>query len=78
MHQRIQVVFREVFDNPGMEIRDETSAKDIQDWDSLAQVKLIIALEEEFQTKFTTNEVAEMSCVADLRKALERKGVGGN
>ena len=51
------------------------SAKDIPDWDSLAQVKIVIALEEEFSIKFTTNEVAEMACVGDLLRALERKGI---
>ncbi len=76
MQQRIQGVFQEIFDNPNLVIRDETSAREIAEWDSFAQVKLIIGLEEEFGIKFTTNEVAEMTCVGDLKKALERKGVG--
>ena len=75
MQQRIQSVFQEIFDNPSLVIADEMSAKDIPEWDSLAQVKLIIALEEEFGTKFTTNEVAEMSCVGDLKRALQGKGI---
>lgn len=76
MQQRIQSVFREVFDNPALTIWDEMSAKDIAEWDSLAQVKLVIGLEEEFGIKFTTNEVAEMTCVGDLKQALRRKGGG--
>lgn len=77
MHDRVLSVFRDVFDNPKLEIKDDTSAKNIAEWDSLAQVKLIIGLEEEFGIKFTTNEVAEMTCVGDLKTTLGRKISGG-
>jgi len=75
MDHRIREVFREVFDNDEMEIWDDMAAKDVLEWDSLAQVKLIIGLEEEFGIKFTTHEVAEMRCVGDLRETLLRKGI---
>jgi len=75
MHHRIREVFREVFDDDEMEIWDEMSAKDVPDWDSLAQVKLVIGLEEEFEIKFTTHEVAQMTCLDDLKEALLAKGV---
>jgi acyl carrier protein len=74
-YRRIRQLFREVFDNDEMEISDDTSAKDVPGWDSLAQVKLVIGLEEEFGIKFTTHEVAQMSCVGDLRKTLACKGI---
>ena len=76
VHRRIREVFREVFDDDEMEIWDEMAAKDVVDWDSLAQVKLIISLEEEFGIKFTTHEVSQMTSVGDLKRALELKGVG--
>jgi acyl carrier protein len=75
IHHRIRKVFREVFDSDEMEILDEMAAKDVPEWDSLAQVKLIIGLEEEFDIKFTTHEVAQMTCVGDLKKALLLKGI---
>lgn len=75
MDDRLVNVFREVFDDPGLEIADATSAKDIPEWDSLAQVKLIIGIEGEFGIKFTTNEVADLTCVGDLKRALGGKGV---
>ena len=74
MHHRIREVFREVFDDE-MEIWDEMAAKDVPEWDSLAQVKLIIGLEEEFEMKFTTHEVAQMTCIGDLKRALFRKDI---
>ena len=75
MHGRITEVFREVFDEDDMAIWDEMAAKDVPDWDSLAQVKLVIGLEEEFEIKFTTHEVAQMACVGDLKKSLLAKGI---
>lgn len=73
--KQVQEVFREIFDNDELEIWDAMSAKDLSEWDSLAQVKLIIGLEEEFHIKFTTHEVAQMTCVGDLKKALRQKSI---
>jgi len=75
MDDRIRAVFRDVFDDDEMQVWDEMAAKDVLDWDSLAQVKLVIGLEEEFDIKFTTHEVAKMTCVGDLKKALLSKDV---
>ncbi len=60
-----------------MEVNNESSAKTMPEWDSLAHVRLIIALEEEFDIKFTTHEVVQMACVGDLEEALASKGVNG-
>ena len=74
---RITRVFRDVFDNDEMEVTDATNAHDVKEGDSLAQVKLVIALEEEFDVKFTTHEVAKMKCVGDLKLALLSKNISG-
>ncbi|MDQ2898767.1 MAG: acyl carrier protein [Acidobacteriota bacterium] len=74
VHRRVQRVFREIFDDDAMEVNDETSAKSVPEWDSLAHVRLIIALEEEFDIKFTTREVVQMGCLGDLKKAIVSKG----
>lgn len=72
--QRIQRIFREVFENDSLQVHDDLSARTLADWDSLAQVKLILGLEEEFGVKFTTAEVAELNSVQSLRSALAAKG----
>lgn len=73
--QRLQHVFQELFDNEDLVITDETSRSSLSDWDSLAQVKLIIALEEEFDTTFSIDEVATLDNVGAIKKALVGKGV---
>ncbi len=73
--QRVQRIFREVFENDAMEVGDALSAETHADWDSLAQVKLILGLEEEFGVKFTTAEVTELHSVGSIKQALAAKGV---
>ena len=74
MDNRIRRVFREVFDDEQIEIWDTMSNRDLKGWDSLAQVKLLIGLEEEFGVKFTTHEVSHMTSIANIKDALSRKG----
>lgn len=71
--RRVQAIFREVFDDDQLVVTSTTAAKDIPEWDSLAQVKLLISLEEEFCVQFTTQEVAAMRSVGDLTAALRGK-----
>jgi acyl carrier protein len=73
MRLRIRRVFREQFDDDQLEIWDEMSTCDLPAWDSLMQVKLLIALEEEFGVQFTTAEAAEMRSVGDFLSALAAK-----
>jgi acyl carrier protein len=66
-------IFREVFDDDAIEIKDSTTATDIDGWDSLSHVNLIIAIEERFKIKFGTKELLTFKNVGDLRKAIEGK-----
>jgi acyl carrier protein len=68
----LQSIFREIFDDPDMRIRPSTSPNDIADWDSVAQVKIVLAVEEAFGARFTTGQVAEFHTVGDLLRGLEQ------
>lgn len=72
MDDRIQLIFREILDLDDLVLTEATTANEVPGWDSFTQVKLIIALEEEFGVRFTTHDVAEMQSVGDLEKALKR------
>ena len=73
IRDQAQQVFREVFENPALAITDKTTAADIPEWDSLAHINLIIALELSFGIQFTSEEVTSMANVGDLFKFLEKK-----
>lgn len=70
---RLTAVFRDVFDNSALEI-DGLSRATYPEWDSLAQVKLIIGIEEEFGVKFTIDQVANLGSVDEIRKFLPDNG----
>ena len=56
----LQGVFRRVFDDDELVITDETTATDVDGWDSMAHVSLIIAIEKHFGVRFTAAEIATM------------------
>jgi len=71
-------VIRDVFDDPSLPLSESTSAKDVDGWDSLMHINIIIALEKHFKVKFATAEVSDLtnegrnigSVIAMLRRKL--------
>ena len=71
--ERLERVFREVFEDEAIELSDDTTADDIDAWDSLTHVQLIVAVEEEFSCKFSTVEVMRLKNVGEFIKLIDRK-----
>lgn len=67
---RLTEVFRDVFDDDGLVITDETTADDIEDWDSLEHISLISAVEKAFKMRFTMKEVSGMKNVGEMISIL--------
>jgi len=73
----LQEIFRQVFDDDGLIVTPDTSRLDVAEWDSVAHVKLILSLEEEFGVRFTEDEVSSIQTVGELLGAIEaHKGRG--
>jgi len=69
--------FRTVFNDHGLAVADHMTADDIPGWDSVKHINLVFHIERTFGVRFTTNELAELRCVGDLRMSVEKKlGVG--
>ena len=66
-------VFRDVFEDDSIAISSDTTAKDIEGWDSLAHVRLIVAVERHFKLKFMSSEVASLKTVGELAELIERR-----
>lgn len=71
--ERLQEIFRDVFDEEDLEIREDMSAKDIDDWDSLAQINLIVAIEKEFGVKFNLDEVSQLKNIGEMLGLISKK-----
>lgn len=63
---RLQEVFREVFRQPDLTITRTMTAADVQGWDSLRHIELIVAVETAFSVRFKTVEVSRLQTVGDL------------
>ena len=71
----VQRVFRAVFDMEDIEIFPEMTARDVETWDSFNHLNLILVLEERFNVRFSTQEMAAMAKVGDLFELLNKHGV---
>jgi acyl carrier protein len=69
--ERLQGVFADVFEQPDLTIHERTSAKDIEAWDSLMHVTLMVSVESAFSVRFTSHQLAQIATVGDLVKAIE-------
>ncbi len=70
---QLNSIFQEIFDDPQLALTPATSPNDLSDWDSVAQVKLVLAIEEAFAVRFTSDEISSMHCVGDFMSALARQ-----
>jgi len=66
-------VFRTVFDQPNLVLHDAMTAADVENWDSLNHIDLIVAVEKKFKIKFTTREVTGLKTVGDLAELTAKK-----
>ena len=70
-------IFQNVFDDDELIITSLTTAKDISGWDSLAHIRLIVAIEKSFRLRFTANEISELENVGEMINliVLKKKNV---
>ena len=64
--ERLNEVFRDVFDDETIKVKDTTTADDIEDWDSLEHINLLAAVEQEFGVKFNMGQVVSMKNVGEM------------
>ncbi|MCC8192722.1 MAG: acyl carrier protein [Ruminococcus sp.] len=70
---RLNEVFRDVFDDDEIEVDEETTADDIEDWDSIEHINLISAVESEFGIRFKMGEVSGMNDVGEMISIIEER-----
>ena len=71
----LAVVFMDVLDDENITLREETTAAEIEDWDSLTHIILISEIEKKFKIKFTSSEITSFKNVGELANAvLSKKG----
>lgn len=66
-------IFKDTLDNDDIRLKPETTADDIEEWDSLSHIQLIVALEKHFKIKFTTSEITSYKNVGQLAEGILKK-----
>ncbi len=73
IYSQLNKVFRDLFDDEGIELTPQTCADDIEGWDSLAHINLIVAVEAKFKIKFKTAEIESLHNVGHLVDVIAHK-----
>ena len=66
IYERLTKIFEDVFDEDAIKITPELTAKDVDGWDSLTHIRLILTIEKAFKIKFSTSEIGKLENVGDL------------
>ena len=72
--ERLNKAFQEVFDDETIEVNDDTTSEDIDDWDSFEHINLIVAVEEEFSIKIPMGKVVTMKNVGEMADIILQLG----
>ncbi len=64
--EEVRKIFRDNFDDDNLVIVDETNSSDIEDWDSIEHINLVIAMEKKFDLKFNIREVGKLANVGEM------------
>ena len=71
--EKLQSVFVDVFDEEDLTISNSTNSDDIEEWDSLNHIALVLSIEKCFNIRFMTGEVLLLKDVGDMIQLLEEK-----
>jgi len=66
IYAKLSDIFKDIFDEDSICVTPELSAKDVDGWDSLTHIRLILTIEKAFNIKFSTSEIGKLENVGDL------------
>ncbi len=73
IYAQLAKLFEDVFDDDSISVTPELSAKDVDGWDSLTHIRLLLSIEKAFKIKFTTSEIGSLKNVGDLVALIKER-----
>jgi acyl carrier protein len=71
--EELQSIFREILDQPDLILTRQSNANNVEDWDSLAHINLVTAIEKRYKIKFALAELQDLKDVGDMLDLIEVK-----
>lgn len=73
IYDRLTEIFREVFDDDGLVVNPELTAADVEEWDSLNHIRLVLSIEKGFGLRFSAAEVGSLKNVGEFVELIQSK-----
>jgi acyl carrier protein len=73
VYNKLATVFREVFDEDELQLTPQTTADDVDGWDSLSHIRLVLAVSKAFGVKFSASEIGNLKNVGEFADLIEKK-----
>lgn len=71
--KQVQDIFRDILDDEEIVLEDSTTADDVEGWDSLTHIQLIVAIEKQFKIKFTSKEILSWRNIGEMLDSIAAK-----
>jgi acyl carrier protein len=73
IYSRLNDIFHDVFDDDSIHVTPQLAAKDVDGWDSLTHIRLLLTVEKAFKIKFSTTEIGKLESVGDLVSLIQAR-----
>lgn len=73
--KQINAIFIDTLDNEDVVIEEATTANDVEEWDSLTHIQLVVAIEKHFKIRFTSREIQSWANVGEMMDCIQTKGI---
>lgn len=73
IYQKLNGIFRKVFDDDSIVVRPDLTADDVDEWDSLSHIRLVLTVEKAFNIKFSASEIGKLKNVGEFADLIKSK-----